>query len=45
MERYGGIMRPYAAFIDGLLPPASKSSCQTLRVCPCGLLRYPHEGK
>jgi predicted ATPase len=23
---------------------APKPSCQTLRVCPCGLLRYPREG-
>jgi hypothetical protein len=32
------------SLIGGLLPLAPKSSCQTLRICPCGLLRYPHKG-
>jgi hypothetical protein len=42
LEHYRGIVRLYAAFIGGLLPLAPKSSGQTLWVCPCGLLRYPH---
>jgi hypothetical protein len=44
LERYGGIVRLHAAFSGGLLPLAPKSSGQPLRVCPSGLLRYPHEG-
>jgi hypothetical protein len=44
LERYRGVVRRYAALIGGLLPLAPKSSGQTLRVCPCGLLRYSHEG-
>jgi hypothetical protein len=42
LERYRGIVRFYAALTGGLLPLAPKSSGQTLRFCPCGLLRYPH---
>jgi hypothetical protein len=44
LELYRKMLRLYVAVIGGLLPLAPKSSCQTLRVCPCGLLRYPHEG-
>jgi hypothetical protein len=44
LERYREIVRLYTALTGGLLPLAPKSSGQTLRVRPCGLFCYPHEG-